>query len=365
MPAVRAATSTVDLWAEAVGQERLAERLRSAARQPVHAFLFVGPEGWGARAVARAFAAEVLTHDLPPEEADRITALVAVDNFADLLTVEAEGNQLRDPEVEELIRLAFRAPTERPYKVLVVPRFHTAGDKAWSRMLKVLEEPSATTVWVLLADELPPEMATIASRSVTFRLDSVPPDAVAGRLEAEGHDAEAARTAALAAGGDVALARLLAGDERLALRVAAWRRIPRELDGTGNAAWRLAAEVRATIDDAVGAMKERFAAAEQEAAASAEEHGTTKGQLRQLGESHKRQVRRARTAELRLGLAALAGAYRDALGPDGGASLTATRRRAVLGAVTDIDAALEAFVVRNANEPLQLQALFLRLPSLR
>jgi DNA polymerase III subunit delta' len=364
MPVVAPATS-VDLWAEAVGQERLAEQLRSAARQPVHAYLFLGPEGWGARAVARAFAAEVLTGGLPADEVDRIRELVAEDNFADLLTVEAEGNQLRKDEVDELIRLAFRAPTERPYKVLVVPHIDTAGPVAWSRMLKVLEEPSATTVWVLLADELPPEMATIASRSVTFRLDSVPADAVARRLEAEGVDPAAARTAALAAGGDVGLARLLADDERLALRVEAWRRIPHELDGTGHAAWRLAAEVRSTIDDAVGAMKERFAAAEVEAAAHAEERGLTKGQLRQLGESHKRQVRKARTAELRLGLAALAGAYRDALGDDGGASLTTTRRRAVLGAVVEIDAALEAFVVRNANESLQLQALFLRLPSLR
>src|SRR5690606_18427093 len=109
MPGVTAATA-VDLWADAVGQERLAERLRSAAAQPVHAYLFVGPEGWGARAVARAFGAEVLTRGLPDEEADRIRALVASDNFADLLTVEAEGNQLREGEVEELIKLAFRAP---------------------------------------------------------------------------------------------------------------------------------------------------------------------------------------------------------------------------------------------------------------
>lgn len=365
MTGVSTTAPAVDLWAEATGQERLAERLRTAAESPVHAYLFVGPEGWGARAVARAFAADVLAAGLDRDEADRVRALVAADNHADLLTVEAEGNQLRKDEVDELIRLAFRAPTERPHKVLVVPHIDSAGPVAWSRLLKVLEEPSSTTVWVLLADELPPEMATIASRSVVFRLDAVPPDAIARRLVAEGVGEAAASTAALAAGGDLALARLLAGDERLALRVDAWRRIPHELDGTGHTAWRLTAEVRATIDDAVGAMKERFAANEADAAASAEEHGTTKGQLRQLADSHKRQVRKARTAELRLGLAALAGAYRDALGDDGGASLTPSRRRAIVQAVADIDAAVEAFVVRNANEALQLQALLLRLPSLR
>ena len=349
-----------DPWAEVVGQDRTAAQLRSAAASPVHAYLLTGQEGWGSRAVARAFAAEVLTVGLAGDEAERVRHLVATDAHADCMTVEPEGNQLRKDEVDELIRLAFRQPTERPHKVLVLPRFDSAGPVAWSRMLKVLEEPPPSTVWVLLADDLPVEMATITSRCAVLPLDPVPPGAVADRLVAEGHPPAAAEAAAAAAAGDLALARLLVGDQRLALRCEAWSRVPEQLDGTGHVVWRLVAEQRAAVDDALEHVKRRFDAAEADLAARADELGLPKGRLRELAESNPRQLRRARTAELRLGLATLAGRYRDAL-----ATAAAEGRRAPLvDAVAAIDATYEALLVRNANEALQLQALFLRLPPL-
>lgn len=356
----RVTAATTDVWGAAVGQERAAAQLRAAAARPVHAYLIVGQEGWGARALAAAFAAEVLAAGLDPGEAERVRRLVVAGGHADCLTVEPEGNQLRREEVDELIRLAFRQPTERPHKVLVLPRFDSAGPVAWSRMLKVLEEPPPSTIWVLLAEDVPTEMATIRSRAVVVPLDPVSPADVAARLVVEGHDATAAEAAASAAGGDLALARLLVGDERLALRCAAWAAVPDQLDGSGHTVWRLVGEQRAAIDDALAHVKRRFDAAEADLAGQVAELGLPKGRLRELAESNKRQLRRARTAELRLGLATLAGRYRDAL-----AGARSADRARYVAALDAIDAAYEAFLVRNANEALQLQALLLRLPPLR
>jgi DNA polymerase III subunit delta' len=347
------ATTAADPWEAVVGQDRAAAQLRAAAPAPVHAYLLVGQEGWGGRALARAFAADLLGVGLDEADAERLRHLVATGGHADVATVEPEGNQLRKEEVDELIRLAHRQPTERPRKVLVLPRFDSAGPVAWSRMLKVLEEPPPTTIWILLADDLPAEMATIASRAVVVRLEPVPPALVAERLVAEGADAASA-----AAAGDLGLARLLAGDARLALRVEGWRRIPEELDGTGTAVWRAVAERRAAIDDALAHVKAGFDAAEADLAARIEQLHLPKGRLKELNESHKRQLRRARTAEIRLGLAALAARYRDAVAGGHG-------RDDLAGAVAAIDATYEAIHVRNANEALQLQALLLRLPPLR
>ena len=355
MPAATAA----DPWDAVVGQDRAAAQLRAAAPAPVHAYLLVGQEGWGGRALARAFAADVLSVGLAPDEAERVRRLVAEGGYADVATVEPEGNQLRKDEVDELIRLAHRQPTERSRKILVLPRFDSAGPVAWSRMLKVLEEPPPTTIWILLADDLPAEMATIASRTVIVRLEPVPPALVAERLVAEGADAAAADVASAAAAGDLGLARLLAGDARLALRVDGWRSVPEELDGTGHAVWRAVGERRAAIDDALAHVKAGFDAAEVDLAARIEELHLPKGRLKELNESHKRQLRRARTAELRLGLAALAARYRDALARGHG------RRSELADAVSAIDLTYEAIHVRNANEALQLQALFLKLPPLR
>lgn len=351
--------TTTDPWAEVVGQERAVAQLRAAATTPVHAYLLVGQEGWGARPLARAFAAEVLATGLDADEAERVRHLVVAGGHADCLTVEPEGNQLRKDEVDELIRLAFRQPTECPHKILVLPRFDSAGPVAWTRMLKVLEEPPPSTVWVLLADDVPAEMATITSRSIVIPLDPVPPAAVTERLIAEGNAAEAAEAAAHAAAGDLSLARLLVADERLALRCEGWARIPEQLDGTGHVVWRLVAEQRAAVDDALDHVKRRFDADEADLAHRVEELGLPKTRLKELADSHKRQLRRARTAELRLGLATLARRYRDALEP-----APSRDRIDLVEAVAAIDATYEAVLMRNANEALQLQALLLGLPPL-
>ena len=68
-------------------------------------------------------------------------------------------------------------------------------------LLKTIEEPPATTIFVILAEYLPPELVTIASRCV--RVDFVPLTTaqVAGALEADGVDAGRATELAAAAGG--------------------------------------------------------------------------------------------------------------------------------------------------------------------
>ncbi|MBA2280752.1 MAG: hypothetical protein H0W25_05880, partial [Acidimicrobiia bacterium] len=338
-----------------------AAKLRAAVAAPLHAYLLVGPEGWGARSLVRAFAADVLSAGLDDDDAERVRKLVLEDNFADVvLDVEREGNVLRIEEVQRLIALAHRHPTEAERKVLVVPGFDRAGDRAWAQLLKVLEEPPPSTIWMLLADEIPVEMATITSRCVVVDLDPVPPDLVADRLVAEGHDRISSVTAASAAAGDLGLARLLVGDERLALRVAAWRSVPRQLDGTGHNVWRLVAEVRAAIDDALAHVKSEFDAAERQLAAHIDELGLPKGRLKVMADSHKRQLRKARMAELRLGLATMAAVYRDGLGEP----TLAGHRPALATAVASLDDTYLALLERNANEALQLQALLLRLPIL-
>src|SRR5699024_6205201 len=106
------------------------------------------------------------------------------------------------------------------------------------------------TFFVVLADEIPKELVTIASRCVRVDFAALAPDAVAERLRVEGVDAERADQAARVAGGDLDRARLLAADDRLALRLTAWQELPVRLDGSGHRAAEAIAELRAAIDDA-------------------------------------------------------------------------------------------------------------------
>ena len=93
-----------------------------------------------------------------------------------------------------------------------------------------------------------------------------------------------------------------------------------------------------------------------EIAAREEEYGTRGSGRRVLEERHRREIRLLREDELRLGLATLAARYRDRL-------IDAPDPEPIVAACARITAASEA-LVRNPNEALLLEALFLDLPPL-
>jgi DNA polymerase-3 subunit delta' len=209
-------------------------------------------------------------------------------------------------------------------------------------------------VFVLTAEDVPPEIITIASRCVRIDLDPLPATLVAERLVAEGVDEATAADAARAAGGDLGRARLLATDPRLALRRQAWWSVPDALDDTGATVARLVAELRAHVDDAQAALDarhDRELSELDERAARFGERGSGRGDL---VARQKREVRRHRTDEVRFGLATLAARYRDE-------AAIGERPAECVTAVDAIQDAAEA-LLHNPNEALLLQALFLRLP---
>ena len=268
------------------------------------------------------------------------------------------GNNLRrDEEAEPLIVQASRSPVEGKRKVLIVNRFHTATAAAAASLLKTIEEPPATSIFVLLAENVPPEHITIESRCTRVDFPPIAEEAIADALVAEGlASPEQAPIIAAAASGSVERARTLVADDRLVARRDAWWSIPDRLDGTGAAVAVMVEEVRALIDDA-GKAKVAQHEAELEAMDAREEQLGTRGSGRKdLEARHRRELRQFRTEELRFGLATLATRYREAI-------VAGDDRRGLLDGIDALRHTQDA-LVRNPNEALALQALLLKLPSL-
>ncbi|MBI2710814.1 MAG: hypothetical protein HYX34_14140 [Actinobacteria bacterium] len=347
-----------DPWSTVPGQPAAIRLLQGAVAAPVHAYLFVGPEGHGSRAAARVFAGEILAtgaHDAP--ERDRHRRLAATEQHPDLVVVEPEGNTVRRDEARRLVEEAYRTPTEGPRKVLLGSGFEAPEPEAMALLLKTVEEPPPGRVFVLLADDVPPELTTIVSRCVRVEFPALPTATVTAALTGAGLDPERAAEVAAVAHGDLSRARLLASDDRLALRLAAWRAVPERLDETGATVARLVDELRTAIDAAAVPLTERQrteAAAVQE---RAERYGQRGSGARDLETRHRRAMRRLRTDELRMGLAELARRYRDEL------AVTADPEP-VLQSLRAVHLCADA-LVRNPNEELALQALLLRLAPLR
>lgn len=341
---------------DVVGQEPALANLRAAVAAPVHAYLLVGPPGSGKRTAAVALGAALLC----PQGgcgACEVCRRATAGAHPDLLLVERTGPSITVDQAREVRRLAMRSPNEGGRKVLVLVDFHLVREAA-SVLLKVLEEPPPSTVFVILAEHLPPELVTIASRCVQVDFGPLRADQVAAALVAEGADAGIAGEVAAVAGGRLDRARLLIHDTGFAERRQAWRGVPASLDGTGARVAQVADELALLLGGAgVASLEARQAAELAELDERVKQTGERGSGRKVLADRHKRELRRLRHDELRFGLATLAGAYRDALAAGEGDD------RANIDAVAAIQAAAES-MVRNPTEALLLQSLLLRLPPL-
>jgi DNA polymerase-3 subunit delta' len=342
---------------EVVGQEAAVAHLRAAVAAPVHAYLLVGPPGSGKRTAAVALAAALLCPRGGCGECDVCRRALAW-THPDLVLVERAGPSITVDQAREVRRLAMRSPNEGSRKVLVLTDFHLVRE-AGPVLLKVLEEPPPSTVFVILAEQVTPELVTIASRCVRVDFGPLSADQVTSALVAEGVDPGVAREVGALAGGRLDRARLLANDPGFGARREAWRAVPGRLDGTGATVAVVADDLAALLASAgVAALEARQAAERAELEERVERTGERGAGRKVLADRHKRELRRLRHDELRFGLATLAGIYGEAL-----AEGTADARSCI-EAIAAIQDAAEA-MVRNPTESLLLQDLLLRLPPLR
>lgn len=343
------------VWDVVVGQERAVRTLRSCVADPVHAYLFVGPPGSTKDQAARAFAAALLAGgDLPGHRSAR---LALAGEHPDVREVRRVGAAIAKEQIEDIIRTAALAPVESDRKVLILEEFHLLTAEGAARLLKTLEEPPASTVFIVLADQVDSELVTIASRCVRIEFSPISEAAIMSALEREGNDRTVAAAAAAASAGNLDRARVLVSDPDLAARRAAFAAVPTRLDGTGFTVVTMVEEITKLADGAASSLTPIHAGEIADLDARVAAAGERGSGRKALEDRHKREVRRYRTDELRSGLAIIASVYRDSL-----VQSTSSRPDAAVHAVHRIHHALEA-LERNPNESLLLQHLLLDLPA--
>lgn len=339
------------------------------AAGPSHAYLFRGPRGSGKRAVARAFAAEILAGAAADPEEARRRALLVPSPHPDLVWLAPRGAWHMVEEVRErVIRAASYRPFEGGKRVFVIEAAEAMRDESQNALLKTLEEPPEFVHLILLSSEPEQLLETIVSRCRPVEFAPLPPTVLEARLS--GPPEEVAAAARLAAG-DLERAQLLLDATGRELRAEAERCLAAARAGEVAAApWRaLLKRAEAVGDEAEAACRE---ALEREA-----EEGL-KRTAREIGEEAKRAGRRRRTETLDLGLGLCAAWLRDLAALAAGAEEVAFNRdrlEALRAQAAGLDPArprrgaeLVAETRRglglNVSEELALEALFFRLERL-
>ena len=140
------------------GQQHAMAFLQGAAERPHHAYVFAGPEGSGKSLAARAFAAALLCRQGGCGEC-RDCRLALKDQHPNEFLVEPEGRDIHVNTIrEEVWTPVSRTAPESGRKIFVIREADRLSPAAADTLLKVLEEPPADAVFLLMsarAHELP------------------------------------------------------------------------------------------------------------------------------------------------------------------------------------------------------------------
>lgn len=179
-----------------LGNTRLRDNLSSSIRRGhiSHFYLISGPVGSGKKTLARLLAAAILCkgQDRPCLSCNACRKALS-GAHPDFITVD-------DPDKKtvpvELIRQAradmYIRPNEADRKIYLFPRAQDMGIPGQNALLKVLEEPPAYGVFLLLTDNPDKLLPTIRSRCTELALTALPGDILQRTLRERFPKADAA-----------------------------------------------------------------------------------------------------------------------------------------------------------------------------
>ncbi len=218
----------IGLFDDLIGNGGVVELLQRELKQPIQAYLFVGPESVGKHSFAQRFAAGLLcptsgAHDEPC----RSCRLAMSGHHPDLAVIEPEGaTSLGVEQARGLVGRASLTPVESSRSVFLIPEAGLMTEQAANALLKTLEEPLAQVTFLLVSESEDDFPATVASRCRTIHIGRVPLDELVPALVGRGIDPSQAESVSIVSGGRPGLALALMSQPDVVRFREMWLSIP-------------------------------------------------------------------------------------------------------------------------------------------
>jgi len=171
---------------EVCGQEHITAVLRHEIQNDsyTHAYLFCGSRGTGKTTCAKLLAKAV--NCLSPVNGSpcgKCEACVAIEQgtTSDVLEMDAASNTGVD-YIRDIREAVMYAPSMLKSRVYIIDEVHMLSQSAFNALLKTLEEPPSSVVFILATTEQQKIPATILSRCQKFEFRRISASVIADRL---------------------------------------------------------------------------------------------------------------------------------------------------------------------------------------
>ena len=217
-----------------------------------HAWLITGPPGSGRSVAALCFAAalQCTSDGMPGCGQCRACTTTMAGTHADVRRTIPEGLSIGVGAMRTIVQTASRRPSTGRWQIVLIEDADRLTEGAANALLKVVEEPPPSTVFLLCAPSVDPEdiSITLRSRCRHIALVTPPVEAIARVLvESDGLPEKDAAWAASVSGGHVGRARRLATDQQARHRRLSALALARDA-ATPSRAYAAAEELVATAD---------------------------------------------------------------------------------------------------------------------
>lgn len=285
------------------------------------AWLFTGPPGSGRSVAARAFAAALqCTGPVPGCGQCQGCLSTMAGTHPDVEIMATSGVTITVEQTRSMVGRSYVSPSVGSWRIIIVEDADRMAERTTNVLLKAIEEPPGSTVWMLCTPSPDDVMTTIRSRCRNVSLVVPSASDVAELLvRRDGVAPETALVAAKAAQSHIGMARALATNPEVAGQRAKTLREALSIRGAGDAvlaAQRLLAnateraEAQATKNDGreLAELKRSLGVEDDKRIPPA-----VRAQIRSLKETQKRRATRAKRDVLDRAMVDMLSLFRDVL----------------------------------------------------
>jgi len=205
-------------------------RLALGRRRVPNSLILSGPPGVGKRRFAAVLAQALNCETLADDACGVCPACLAIARgledpdrgFPDVLRIERVKEEILIKQMQEVRSIAYLSPMIGRNKVFIIEEAERMNEEAANCVLKVLEEPPATSHFLLVTDNLSAVLATIRSRCQVLPFRPVSDEDIETALRERGFEEEKVRILALLVHGNLEQALNVDWDEIQARREATW-----------------------------------------------------------------------------------------------------------------------------------------------